>query len=194
MNLEQLNDLDFDSIGSWPPVARWALSLTLVILVLAVGGYLWIGERYSELQAGVRQERQLKQEYRDKYQFSAHLERHQQELVQTRLELHQLLSMLPSRDEMPGLLDDVTFLAAETNLSIVSIGWLPERAGELYTELPLSIELRGGYVEFGHFVAGMAALPRIVSLDDFSVTRQETVLSMKLVATTYRLLASAEAP
>jgi len=59
---------------------------------------------------------------------------------------------------------------------------------EFYNELPIDIEVVGDYHEMGAFVSGVASLPRIVTLHDFSVERKNNSsdLSMKILAKTYQ--------
>ena len=187
MTLEELKYLDLEGIGQWPRQVKWAVALILALVVGGLGGHFLVGEDLSLLRAEQQREQQLKQVFRDKFQFSAHLERHQQQLVQTQLALEEMLGMLPKEDEMPGLLDDITYLATKTDLRILSIGWLPEQPGELYVTLPLKVELSGHYPQFGEFAASLAALPRIVNLQDLSLSRGESELAIELVARTYRL-------
>ena len=42
----------------------------------------------------------------------------------------------------------------------------PEVKKDFYAELPIKIRLTGSYHQFGEFVSGIAALPRIVTLHD----------------------------
>ncbi|MGH1372465.1 MAG: type 4a pilus biogenesis protein PilO, partial [Cellvibrionaceae bacterium] len=59
---------------------------------------------------------------------------------------------------------------------------------EFYIELPISINVSGPYHDFGAFVSGVAGMPRIVTLHDYSIKRQATggLLDMTILAKTYR--------
>jgi type IV pilus assembly protein PilO len=65
---------------------------------------------------------------------------------------------------------------------------------DFYAELPIKIRLTGSYHEFGEFVSGIAALPRIVTLHDIQITPAEKSganydqLQLDLTAKTYRYL------
>ena len=65
---------------------------------------------------------------------------------------------------------------------------------DFYAELPIKIQLTGSYHEFGAFVSGIAALPRIVTLHDIQITPIDKdsggydQLQLDLTAKTYRYL------
>jgi type IV pilus assembly protein PilO len=44
-----------------------------------------------------------------------------------------------------------------------------EQTKDFYAELPIKIKVNGHYHEFGRFVSGLAALPRIVTLHDVKI-------------------------
>ena len=70
-----------------------------------------------------------------------------------------------------------------------------EKSNGFYAELPIHIQLTGSYHEFGAFVSGIAALPRIVTLHDIQITpiaKDKSAafdqLQLDLTAKTYRYL------
>ena len=71
---------------------------------------------------------------------------------------------------MPNLLVDIsqTGLAAALQEKLFQPG--QELKKDFYAELPIKIRLTGSYHEFGQFVSGIAALPRIVTLHDIQIT------------------------
>ena len=99
----------------------------------------------------------------------------------------QLLQRLPTSNETPGLLDDLTYVGTSSGLTFLKIGWMPEVKKEFYTELPINLEVVGTYHEFGEFVGKVAQLPRIVSLHDFRIERaNDRNLVFSVIAKTYR--------
>ena len=71
----------------------------------------------------------------------------------------------------------------------VAAGELVDRA-EFYAELPISIRVKGDYHEFGHFISGVAALPRIVTVHDIDMApgKDGGELTMDMLAKTYRYI------
>ena len=100
-----------------------------------------------------------------------------------------LVSQLPSDTEVPGLLEDITNKGLMNGLEINSIKLQAEQAREFYVELPIAITATGSYHDLGAFISGMAGLPRIVTLHDFSITARSgnsNALNLSITAKTYR--------
>ncbi len=59
---------------------------------------------------------------------------------------------------------------------------------DFYAELPINIRITGNYHDMGAFASDIAQLPRIVTLNDVSITNEKGTLAMDAVAKTYRYL------
>ena len=183
------NELSVDNIGSWPlPVKVIAWVLTFVLLVAA--GYFYnISDMRDQLAQVERKELDLKKDFEDKAFKAANLEALRKQMAEMEQSFGALVSQLPTDTEVPGLLEDITNKGVESGLEIKSIKLQPEQTKEFYVELPINIEVTGTYHDFGTFVSGIAALPRIVTLHDFKITsdpKAQGVLSMSISAKTYR--------
>ena len=86
-----------------------------------------------------------------------------------------MLKSLPTSNETPGLLDDITYVGTSAGLTFRLLNWQQEIPKEFYTELPIEVEVKGSYHEFGSFVSSIAGLPRIVTLHDFELISEEDV-------------------
>ena len=94
-----------------------------------------------------------------------------------------------------GLLDDISRIGLQSGLVFELFKPGKETAKEFYAELPINIRVKGNYHQFGNFVSGTAALPRIVTLHDFSITeakKGEAGMTMTATAKTYRYLEQSE--
>jgi len=109
-------------------------------------------------------------------------------MLEMQAQFGSLLGQLPSQTEVPGLLEDITFTGVGSGLEFSSIQLQSEVAREFYVELPISIAVNGGYHDFGAFVSGVASLPRIVTLHDFTImtNSDRSELNMQITARTYR--------
>jgi len=195
--LEQLNnldlsDIDWERIGVWPAAARIFLCVLLSAVVGAGTYYLFIEDLNIKLASEVKKEEELRSSFRVKSFQAANLEAYRGQMVEMERTLGALVAQLPSDTEVPGLLEDIDEKGTESNLNIDKISLARERVGEFYVELPINIDVRGGYHDLGAFVSGVAGMPRIVTLHDYDITSKNGRLQMKIAAKTYRYKSESE--
>lgn len=196
--LQELQNIDFteirlDNVGSWPLVVR--VLACLLALCLAIGGYWYfrINALNSDFETAVANETQLRQQFSQKAFQAANLEAYRLQLEELELRLETLIGQLPTDTEVPGLLEDITETGLGSGLNIENIILEPEISHDYYVELPINIVATGDYHDFATFVSGVAGLPRIVTLHDFSISgSSETLLTMNIDAKTYRYRDSEE--
>ena len=184
-----VNSLDFDNVGSWPIPIKLFIWVLLIALVLSAGYYYHIEELQTQLAKVEAQEVELKKDFEKKAFQAANLDAYRQQMVEMEESFGALVSQLPSDTEVPGLLEDITNKGLLNGLDISSIDLQKETAREFYVELPIAINASGSYHDLGAFISGMAGLPRIVTLHDFTITssgNDANHLSMNIVAKTYR--------
>lgn len=184
-----INDISLDNIGTLPAIVRVILCLLLFSLVVAGGYYYHIKTLQQQLASVQSQEDKLKQEYEQKAFQVANLDAYRRQMVEMEESFGALISQLPSDTEVPGLLEDITNKGLLNGLEISSIDLQPEVSREFYVELPIAISARGSYHDLGAFISGMAGLPRIVTLHDFTVRADRdssSMLNLSITAKTYR--------
>ncbi len=184
-----INSLDFDNVGAWPLPVKLIIWAFLLIAVLAAGYYYHIQDMQIALAKVEAQEVDLKKDFEKKAFQAANLDAYRQQMVEMEESFGALVSQLPSDTEVPGLLEDITNKGLLNGLEIASIDLQKETAREFYVELPIAINASGSYHDLGAFISGMAGLPRIVTLHDFTINLKgdnANHLSMKIVAKTYR--------
>ena len=185
----QFDNLELDNIGQWPAAAKLLLAVFLAVAVAFLGYMALISDQIKQLDRGFVEEGTLKQSYRTKYHVAANLELFRAQMVEAEDTFANQLRSLPNSHEIPGLLDDITFVGTTSGLDFVKLEWQPEISKEIYIELPIDIEVIGSYHSFGQFVSKIAGLPRIVTLHDFKIKIEREdldTLNLKLQAKTYR--------
>jgi len=189
LDLAQFDNLELDNIGEWPPLAKLVLTVFLAIVTMGLGYMALISDKIDLLNGAEAEEIILKQKYEAKYHVAANLELFQAQMVEAEELFAKQLKSLPESHEIPGLLDDITFVGTTSALNFVKLNWQPEIIQEIYIELPIDIEVIGKYHDFGSFVSKIAGLPRIVTLHDFEIDlskANDEQLKLKLQAKTYR--------
>ncbi len=183
------NNIDWDRIGVWPIPVKVLLCVVASIAILFASHFFIVNDKASELNRVKTKEGELKQSFETKAYEAANLDRYRKQMQEMSGTLNALVSRLPSSIEMPGLLDDLEDKAIESRLEIEAINPQNEVPTDFHIELPLKISVAGGYHEFGAFVSGIAGMPRIVTLHDFSIKRESkenSGLKMDILAKTYR--------
>jgi type IV pilus assembly protein PilO len=191
--LEELRTLDPRDPGRWPFTVRAGAVLLafLVVTALLVYYFVWSEER-PELQQREAEEQALRTEFKTKHAKAVNLEVYKQQLKDIERSFGALLRQLPGKTEVPSLLVDISQTGLAAGLSEKLFQPEAEVKRDFYAEKPIKIRLTGSYHQFGEFVSGIAALPRIVTLDDINIKPDSKdaydALSMELTARTYRYL------
>jgi type IV pilus assembly protein PilO len=191
--LEELRALDPREPGRWPlPIRIGAVAIWLVVLTFILGYFfVWTNEK-PVLDQYHDEETKLRGEFRAKHAQAVNLSIYKQQLADIERSFGALLRQLPGRTEVPNLLVDIsqTGLAAGLKQNLFQPG--TEQKKDFYAELPIKIRLSGSYHQFGQFVSGIAALPRIVTLHDIEIKPDGKGgydnLTLDLTAKTYRYL------
>ena len=99
---------------------------------------------------------------------------------------------LPNETEIETLLTDISQTGISAGLDIDYFKPEGLRPKEFYSEYPIKLKVTGRYHEFAEFISGVAALPRIVTVQDITVKPVDpkggVKLTMELTAITYQYL------
>lgn len=200
MNLSEinLNELDFSNIANWPVAARTFVIVLIALAVLGLGYWFDIKDQRLRLDKAENQESELKTAFETKARKAANLEAYEQQLEEMRQSFGAMLRQLPNKTEVADLLVDISQTGLASGLEFDLFKPQAEAPRDFYAELPISIKVRGTYHEFGAFVSGVAALPRIVTIHDIAILPPTEAgkdkapasgdLVMELTAKTYRYL------
>jgi type IV pilus assembly protein PilO len=194
--LDQLRSLDPRDVGRWPLAVRGFFIGVIFAVFAAFGWYLFVWDDDRPiLQKAQADELDLRAQFESKQQRAANLDAYKAQLGEMERSFGAMLRQLPGKTEVPNLLVDIsqTGLAAGLQEKLFQPG--TEKSNGFYAELPIKIKLVGSYHDFGNFVSGIAALPRIVTLHDIQITPVEKNgggsfdnLQLELTAKTYRYL------
>ena len=199
MNFDDLNNLELSDIGDWPIAAKAIATFLLCILLGVAWYYLDTEDQLLALEKVEKQELALKKQFEDKQRKAANLEAYKKQLKEMRQSFNAMLQQLPNRSEVADLLVDVSQTGLAAGLEFELFDPAGEVAKEFYAELPINIRVIGNYHEFGEFISGLAALPRIVTIHNVSIMPRgkgkkgkrvspNSKLVLNAIAKTYRYL------
>jgi len=194
MNIvEELQSLDINDVGRWPFAFRAAVIAVVFALVSGLGIYwLIIEDAAPQLQRVQDDEVQLRLTFENKQRKAANYNAYIEQLAAIKQQFGTMLRQLPGKTEIPSLIVDISQTGLAAGLQEKLFIPQPEIPKDFYAEKPIKIRLSGKYHEMANFVSGIAALPRIVTLHDISITPEGQdefdQLSLEVTAKTYRYL------
>lgn len=190
MNLSELNNLDFSNMGNWPTPAKAALMLLLAAMIAGAWFYFDTRDQFAMLERYQKEEGALKSEFLVKQDKVLNFEIYKKQLEEMKLDFAEMLRQLPDKSEIADLLVDVSQTGLAAGLEFELFQPLSEQAKDFYVELPIKIKVVGDYHEFGDFVSGLAALPRIITMHDIKISKtgKRADLLMETTAKTYRYI------
>jgi type IV pilus assembly protein PilO len=195
--LDDLRSLDPNDPGRWPlPVRAGCVALCFVVLAAALFWYFVWSEQKPALDRATAEEKSLRDTFKQKHSKAVNLEVYEQQLADIERSFGALLRQLPGKTEVPSLLVDISQVGVGAGLEEKLFQPANEIRRDFYAELPIKIRLTGTYHQMGEFVSGIAALPRIVTLDGITIKENSKSaydnLSLELTAKTYRYLDDTE--
>lgn len=202
MNVQQavkdLQTLDSQNPGAWPLWVRIAAVVLTALILIGLGTYLLIKPEYENLQIEKAKEVTLREEFERKQKKVASLDAYKEQLKEMERSFGAMLRQLPSKTEVANLLNDISQTRVASSLEEELFEPQNDVPKEFYAEIPNKIIITGLYHQMGEFVSGVAALPRIVTIDEVELKpiggsgANKDTLRMSALAKTYRYLDDSE--
>ena len=194
-----INELDVSEIAQWPRLIQLFVIAVFSLLMMLIMYQYSLKEKMLLIEQLEKGQVELKDGFEKKIADAKNYKAYLLQKKEVEVRLNEVLGLLPSKAQVPGLVDAVSEQGVSSGLTFRSIRMRPEKQDEFLVELPMEINVVGAYHEFGDFVGLMAGLPRLVTLHDFSImqltdSEREHVhydsgsetLRMILTAKTYR--------
>lgn len=192
--LKELQSLDPNDPGAWPLYVRVACVVLLMAALAGGGYYYFVTPLLDELEQAQQQEPALKGEFEAKQKKVAALDALKEQLTEMERSFGAMLRVLPSKAEIANLLIEISQTRLASSLEEELFQPQGESPREFYAEIPNKITVVGTYHELGTFVSGIAALPRIVTIEDVQLAPAagKGQVRMNATAKTYRYLDESE--
>jgi type IV pilus assembly protein PilO len=175
--------------GMWPIAPRVLCAIAVMAAVIALGYFGYWQTQFEEQEAGAAAELKLREEYTAKIAQAINLDTLIKQKADVDVYVERLQKQLPSKAEMAALLSDINQAGVGRGLTfdLFKPGSVVVR--DYYAELPIEIRVNGTYHDIGAFASDMANLPRIVTLNNMSLTTaKDGSLMLDAVAKTFRYL------
>ncbi len=195
MNKINLSELTLDNIGQWPMPVKIGVIMGVSILIVALGYWLIIKSNFEQYDALQTKEVSLKSDFESKQHQASNLQAYRNQLQLMNERFGTMLKQLPAKNEMPGLLEEISKTGIGAGLKFELFAPQPEVEHDFYVELPIKITVTGSYMQLALFLSRVAEMNRIVTLHEFNIeglsskdkkTVEEDVLVMSITAKIYR--------
>ena len=200
--LQNIDGEDFKRIGTAPIALRGALVIVGCAAVIGAITHFMTKPQFAKLEVAERKEVQLRKTFDTEQSKAANRTAYVEQLEEMKKTFNVMLRQLPNKTDIESLLVDLSQTSVASGLEVQFFKPEQEVLREFYAEYPIKVSVTGEYHQFGQFVSGLAALPRIVTLNNIDITEldpraQSQVsngarLKMDLTATTYRYLEEEE--
>lgn len=166
-----LKSLDFKTAGFWPETFKLVAYAVAFAGVLGISWLLFLDGKRQELGDLSRKEAELRKQYEDLQTKANNLPILKEELEQIQELLKTLVTRLPNKNEIPGLVVDVSQAAINNGLQVDLFEPLEEVKRDFYAEKRINVRLRGSYHQLGSLFSDIAKQPRLVAavIDDMTL-------------------------
>lgn len=191
MTLSDINNLSFDNIGGWPVPIKIIFILLIAAAIMGVTYWKDIGPLQESLKKVQEEEQNLRVTFEAKQKKAANLDALKQQLEDIKETFGDLLKRLPNKTEVAALLVDISQQGLGAGLEFDLFKPGQEKPADFYVELPIQIQVKGTYHEFGDFISGVSDLPRIVTNHNIKIRPvggNEASLVLETTAKTYRYM------
>ena len=188
--LDEFKRTNWKDPGTWHAVPKTVVLLAILAVIPVIGYVADTSGQIDELEQMRNQETKLKEEYLNKKKQAINLDLHRQQLREIDTQFGALLRQLPNRSQMDALLVDINQAGLGRGLQFELFRPAPaEITREFYAERPISVKVLGTYHDMGAFASDVGQLPRIVTLNDVTITAgKDNQLAMDATARTFRYL------
>jgi len=196
-----INELTLENIGTWPNWAKGSLIGIICLMIILLFYFFDLKPTNLQLTRLRAQNQDLRSTYEIKYHQAANLPAYKAQIIEIQKLIGNMLEQLPQSLDVPNLIEDISKMGIMAGLKFESIRPQPEVEEAFYTELPIEIAVKGTYNQLAEFISNLANLQRIVTLDDFKISRvnqnikqlrqssqspENIELEMELTAKTYK--------
>lgn len=191
-----MNDL-FEYLDNLEPNRKIALAVAVPLLVLVAYYFFVVSPRITRTAQLETHIDEMLQE-RDRKTFeAAQMPERQREVDQLDKQLKLALTRLPDEKEIPELLSSISNLGRDSGLEILVFRQMPEGYQEFYAEVPVEMQVRGGYHQVAQFLDRVGKLDRIVNVSNIvvkspKVVDENVMLDASSRVTTFRFLSEPE--
>ena len=183
-------DSFFAKIEELSKVQRILIFSGVFIAIIAIFVFLLYKPKLAQISTLKKQRDTLKQKLVVAKKNSADLKKFQQQMKEAEVQFKMAMRQLPEKEEIPSLLTSISRSGQDVGLEFLLFEPKSEVRKEFYAEIPVAMQVKGGYHDLAVFFDKVARLSRIVNIKNIKMGRAKdsTDLNTSCMAVTYKFV------
>ena len=183
-------DAFFAKIENLSKVQRILIFVGVFITIIAIFVFILYKPKMAEISKLNKQLKDLEQKLKVAKKNAADLEKFKKKMQEAEVQFKTAMKALPEKEEIPSLLTGISRSGQDAGLEFLLFEPKSEMRKEFYAEIPVAMQVTGGYHDLAVFFDKVARLPRIVNIRNISMKRAKDTLSLNTscTAVTYKFV------
>ncbi len=183
-------DAFFAKIEKISKIQRILIFSGVFIAIIAIFVFVLYKPKLAEISKLDKQLKTLEKKLKVAKQNAANLEKFQKQMQEAEVQFKTAMRALPEREEIPSLLTSISRSGQDAGLEFLLFQPKSEVRKEFYAEIPVEMNVKGGYHDLAVFFDKVARLSRIVNIRNISMKRAGDTLDLNTscTAVTYKFV------
>lgn len=167
-------NINFKNFYEWPILLRAVLIGIICLVVFYLGYIIDFSTMGPRLEKAKQQEEDLKQQFNSLFTNEADLKAELQKYPLLTNAINQWQNKLIASKDLSELLNDILKIGAQNGLIFTSFNPEPEQKKSNYNSIPIKAVILGSYDQISSFISQVANMPRLVSIGNFTLSKEHT--------------------
>lgn len=180
----------FENIEKLSKVQRILISVGVFVLIIGAFVYLLYMPKFSDIDRLDKKLKTLEKKLASAKRNAASLKKFQAKMKEAEAQFKAAMRALPEKGEIPSLLTHISKSGHDVGLDFLLFEPKPEIRKEFYAEIPVAINVKGGYHDMAMFFDRVSRLSRIVNVKNITMGREKEGEDLNTVCTavTYKFV------
>jgi type IV pilus assembly protein PilO len=180
----------FDKIEKLPQAQRILISAGIFLLIIGAFIYFSFLPKSGKIGKLEKKLEKLEKQVQTAKRNAASLKKFEAKMKEAEIQFKAAMRALPEKEEIPSLLTSISKSGQDVGLEFLLFEPKPEIRKDFYAEIPVAMNVKGGYHDLAIFFDKVARLSRIVNIRDIRMGREKegADLNTTCTAVTYKFV------
>jgi type IV pilus assembly protein PilO len=183
-------DSFFAKIETLSKVQRILIFSGVFIAIIAIFVFVLFKPKLAQISNLKTQLKTLEQKLVVAKKNAANLKTFQKKMEEAEVQFKTAMRQLPEKEEIPSLLTSISRSGQDVGLEFLLFEPKAEVRKEFYAEIPVAMQVKGGFHDLAIFFDKVARLSRIVNLKNITMGRDNETMALNTTCTavTYKFV------